>query len=93
MFLSKTKSVTRHYFYISNITNSSSFNGKIFREKSMLENFRANILKIFIKITCKIYDKNVYQVNKGFKTYLKHIYQKKINKLQKTDLTMCFRTN
>ena len=26
-------------------TNSSSFNGKIFRKKSMLENFRANVLK------------------------------------------------
>ena len=27
------------FFYISDITNSSSFNGKIFRKKSMLENF------------------------------------------------------
>ena len=43
--LSKTKSVTPHFFYISDITKSSSFNGKIFRKKSMLENFRANILK------------------------------------------------
>ena len=33
------------FFYISDITNSSSFNGKIFRKKSMLENFRANVLK------------------------------------------------
>ena len=32
------------FFYISDITNSSSFNGKICRKKSMLENFRANIL-------------------------------------------------
>ena len=32
-------------FYISDITNSSSFSGKIFRKKSMLENFRANVLK------------------------------------------------
>ena len=43
--LSKTKSVTPHFFYISDITNSSSFNGKICRKKSMLENFRANVLK------------------------------------------------
>ena len=43
--LSKTKSVTPHFFYISGITNSSSFNGKIFRQKSMLEKFRANVLK------------------------------------------------
>ena len=42
--LSKTNSVTPHFFYISDITNSSSFNGKIFRKKSMLENFRANVL-------------------------------------------------
>ena len=42
---SKTKSVTPHIFYVSDITNSSSFNGKIFRTKSMLENFRANVLK------------------------------------------------
>ena len=33
-------------FYISDITNSSSFNGKICRKKSMLENFRANVLKL-----------------------------------------------
>jgi len=29
--------VTSHFFYISGITNSSSFNGKIFRQKSMLK--------------------------------------------------------
>ena len=33
-----------HFFYISDITNSSSFNGKICRKKLMLENFRANVL-------------------------------------------------
>ena len=43
--LSKTKSVTPHFFHISDITNSWSFNGKICRRKSMLENFRANVLK------------------------------------------------
>ena len=43
--LSKTKSVTPQFFYISDITNSSSFNGKMFRKKSVLENFRANVLK------------------------------------------------
>ena len=36
--LSKTKSLTPQFFYISDITNSSSFNGKIFRKKSVLEN-------------------------------------------------------
>ena len=41
----KTKSVTHHFFYISDITNSSSFNGKISRKKSMLEKFGANVLK------------------------------------------------
>ena len=45
--LSKTKSVTPHSFYISDITNSLSFNGKNFRKKSMLENFRANALKAY----------------------------------------------
>ena len=34
------------FFYISGINNSSSFNGKIFRPKSMLEKFRANVLKV-----------------------------------------------
>ena len=42
--ISKTKSVTPHFFYISDIANSPSFNGKIFRKKSMLEKFRANVL-------------------------------------------------
>ena len=32
------------FFYISDITNTSSFNGKIFSKKSMLEKFRANVL-------------------------------------------------
>ena len=32
------------FFNISDITNSSSFNGKIFRKKSKFENFRANVL-------------------------------------------------
>ena len=36
-----------HLFYISDITNSSSFNGKISRKKSMLEKFGANVLKSF----------------------------------------------
>ena len=43
--LFKTKSVTHHFFHISDITNSSSFNGKISRKKSMLEKFGANVLK------------------------------------------------
>ena len=43
--LSKTKSVAPHFFYISDITNSSSFNGKIFRTESILENFLTNVLK------------------------------------------------
>ena len=43
--LSKTKSVTPIFFYISDITNSSSFNGKISTKKSMLEKFGANVLK------------------------------------------------
>ena len=38
--------MTPQFFYISDITNSSSFDGKIFRKKSMLENFRANVLKM-----------------------------------------------
>ena len=54
--LSKTKSVTSHFFYISGIANSSSFNGKIFRKKkSMLEKFRPNVLKCnFRKITARV---------------------------------------
>ena len=44
--LSKTKSVTPHFFYISDITNSSSYSGKSFRKKSMLKNFRANVLNL-----------------------------------------------
>ena len=37
--LSKTKSVTPHFFYISDITNSSSFNGKMFRKKINVRKF------------------------------------------------------
>ena len=33
------------FSYISDITNSSSYSGKSFRKKSMLENFHANVLK------------------------------------------------
>ena len=38
--------ISHPFFYISDITNSSSFYGKIFRKKSMLEDFRANVLKL-----------------------------------------------
>ena len=37
--LSKTKSVTPQFFYISDITNSSSFNGRIFRKKINVRKF------------------------------------------------------
>ena len=37
------------FFYISGIANSSSFNGKILRKKSMLENVRANVLNALTK--------------------------------------------
>ena len=36
---------TPFFFYISGIAKSSSFNDKMFRKKSMLEKFRANVLK------------------------------------------------
>ena len=39
--------MTPNFFYISDIANSPSFNGKIFRKKSMLEKFRANFLKMW----------------------------------------------
>ena len=42
--LSETKLVTPQSFYISGITNSSTINGKIFRKKSMLENFHTDVL-------------------------------------------------
>ena len=44
--LSKTKLVSPIFFYISDITNSSSSNGKIFRKKTILENFHVNVLKV-----------------------------------------------
>ena len=37
--------MTPQFSRISDITNSASINGEIFRKKSMLENFRANVLK------------------------------------------------
>ena len=52
--LSKTKSVTSHFFYISDITNSPSFNGKISRKKSMLEKFGAKVLKVVLLLENKI---------------------------------------
>ena len=38
---------TPHFFYISDISNSSTLSGKSLRKKSMLENFRANVLKLY----------------------------------------------
>ena len=37
------------FLRLSVITNSSSFNGEIFRQKSMLEKFRTNVLKVPLK--------------------------------------------
>ena len=39
-----------HFCYISGITNSSSFNGKILRKKSMSETFRADVLNFCISV-------------------------------------------
>ena len=39
--------VTPYFFYISDKTNSSTLSGKSLRKKSMLEFFRANVLKCF----------------------------------------------
>ena len=44
--LSKTKLVTPHFFYISDITNSSSLNCKIPWKKPILEKFGTNVLKV-----------------------------------------------
>ena len=38
--------MTPNIFYISDLTNSSSFNGKVFRKKSMSENFHTNVLNL-----------------------------------------------
>ena len=46
------------FFYISDITNSSSFNGKFSEKKSMLENFRANVLNLFADDTNLLYADN-----------------------------------
>ena len=62
--LSKTKSVTPHFFYISDITNSLSFDGKMFRKKSMLEKFRANVLKWVICVARKILSREMKDYNK-----------------------------
>ena len=47
------------FFYISDITNSSSFNGKISRKKSMLEKFGANILnrKYCALLECDLFNR------------------------------------
>ena len=37
------------FFYISDITNSSSYSGKNLRKKSVLENFCANVLKVWLR--------------------------------------------
>ena len=59
--ISKTKSVTPHFFYISDITNSSSLYGKILRKKSMLENFRANVLKVRNDVILSILNQDLEQ--------------------------------
>ena len=51
--LSKTKSVIPHFLNISDINNSSSFNSKIFRKNSMLENFGANVLNSCVAFTTR----------------------------------------
>ena len=40
------KSVTPHFVYICDFTNSSPFNGTIFRKE--IENFQATVLKVYM---------------------------------------------
>ena len=47
--------MTPPFFYISDITNSSTLSGKSLRKKSMLENFPANVLKCLFRIIFLIY--------------------------------------
>ena len=56
MFSPKRSRWHPHLFYISDITNSLSFNGTIFRKKSMLENFRANVLKLSLLLKVSFED-------------------------------------
>ena len=52
------------FFYISNMTNSSSYSGKSLRKKSMLENFRANVLKLIADFSCSLRHITVLRVIK-----------------------------
>ena len=52
--------MTSHFFYISDISNSLTLSGKNLRKKSMLENFRANVLK-------ETYGRNYSGMNKIWK--------------------------
>ena len=65
--------MTPHFFYISDIANSSSFNGEIFRKKSILENFRANVLKYHPDIT-EIHSKTEIHALIRDYFYPKHFY-------------------
>ena len=47
--ISKIKSVTPHFCDISDMTNSSCFNGKMSSKKSISEKFGANVLKTEIQ--------------------------------------------
>ena len=66
--LSKTKSVTPHIFYISDITNSLSFTGKIFRKKSLLRPVytgdfcRGNSMQFLSRQSCSFKIAHVNQV-------------------------------
>ena len=53
--------MTPHFFYISDITNSSSYSGKSFRKKSMLKKFRANVLKPPYKPVSRLYTPRPFQ--------------------------------
>ena len=79
-----------HFFYISDITNSSSFNGKICSKKSMLENFRSNVLKHlemqlflprFLKIWARLFKSRLtlipdYKLTKEFISLLPNAVQR-----------------
>ena len=42
--------MTPHFFDSSDISNSSTLTGKSLRKKSMLDNFRANVLERHLKV-------------------------------------------
>ena len=82
--------MTPHFFYISDISNSSTLRGKSLRKNSKLENFRANVLNWW-QISA-LGNSNIDFILTGMVRAIGKVHKKAIKCLRSSMVFLCWHT-